>query len=174
MKKEKKNNRVFTTGFTLVETLVVVGIMMLLTASLIAYSRSSGKQITLNTEQAKLIGILNRAKSLALQRDDAEKTCAFGVRFNGASSYEIVRVPNEQVKGEVYKECDSSKAESYGESYIIASPIVISNSPEQITFEGPYIKVLEGSKTVILEISGSSPLMKAEIEVSASGGISKK
>ena len=128
-KKYKKDNRVFTTGFTLVETLVVIGILMLLTTSLIAYTRSSGKQIVLYTEQAKLIGALNKAKSLALQRNMAESVCAYGIRFTGSNTYEIVQVPNIQVSGQSYAACDETQASSYGETYIMSAPIVISSWP---------------------------------------------
>jgi len=162
-------------GFTLVETLVVIGILMILTTTLIAYTRSSGKQITLYTEQAKLIGVLNRAKSLALQRNMAETVCAYGVRFTGSDTYEIVEVPNVQVSGQPYTTCDETQAVSHGETFTMSAPIVISNSPGQITFEGPYIKVLEGvEKTVELEVNGSSPLLKAEVIVSIMGGVSTK
>jgi len=161
-------------GFTLVETLVVIGILMVLTTTLIAYTRSSGKQIVLYTEQAKLIGILNRAKSLALQRNMAETVCAYGVRFTGSDTYEIIQVPNIQVSGQPYATCDETQAISYGEIFTMSAPIVISNSPGQITFEGPYIKVLEGGKTVSLQVSGSSPVLKADVVVSSVGGISTK
>lgn len=172
-KNNKKSNRIFTTGFTLVETLVVIGILMLLTTTLIAYTRSSGKQIALYTEQAKLIGMLNRAKSLALQRDTAESFCAYGIRFNSSNTYEIVRVKNLKEKGKAYTPCDTTQIESYGEAQTIRDPIVIANSPQPIIFEGPYIKV-SGAGEVILQVSGSSPILEAKVVVSNFGGISMK
>lgn len=172
-KKNKKDNRVFTTGFTLVETLVVVGITIIMTTTLIAYTRSSGRQITLYTEQAKLIGILNRAKSLALQREGAEVFCAYGVRFTGPNSYEIVRVPNIKTENAPYAPCDETQAGSYGETYVIREPVVIANTPGQITFEGPYIKLMETPAPieVVLNVSGSSPVMEARVVVSGAGSI---
>ena len=160
-------------GFTLVETLVVVGIMMIMTATLIAYTRSSGKQIVLYTEQAKLIGILNRAKSLALQRENAEAFCAYGIRFTGPNSYEIVRVPNVKTEDAPYAPCDETQAESYGETYVISDPVVIVNAPGQITFEGPYIKLMETPAPieVILNVKGSSPVMEAKVVVGGAGSI---
>jgi len=172
-KNSKKDNRIFTTGFTLVETLVVISIMMLLTTTLIAYTRSSGKQIALSTEQAKLIGMLNRAKSLALQRDTAEQFCAYGIRFNPPSTYEIVRTRNLQVKGKAYTPCDTTQIESYGEAQTIKDPVVIANAPQPIVFKGPYIQVT-GAGEVVLQVSGSSPILEAKVVVSSVGGISTK
>jgi type II secretory pathway pseudopilin PulG len=169
---ERKNKK-YISGFTLVETLVVIGIVMIMTTTLIAYTRSSGKQITLYTEQARLIGLLNRAKSLALQRESAEHYCAYGVRFTGGSSYELVRVPNEQKKDESYKPCDVNKIESFGELQNMKTPIVISNSPQPIIFEGPYVKV-HNSGDVVLQVSGSSPVLEARVGVTPFGGISSK
>ncbi|MBI5148010.1 MAG: type II secretion system protein [Parcubacteria group bacterium] len=70
-------------GFTLVELITIISVLGLLTSMLIVYGRSSGKQIVLFREQAKIIGVLAQAKSLAIQaKIAAEGTpCAYGVSF---------------------------------------------------------------------------------------------
>ncbi len=72
-------------GFTLVEVLVVISITVLLSAVLIVYNRSGESQIVLLKEQAKIIGILLRAKNLALQiysPDGGGVVCGYGVHFD--------------------------------------------------------------------------------------------
>ncbi|MDP1538756.1 MAG: hypothetical protein Q8M00_01875, partial [bacterium] len=53
-------------AFTTIEILVIIGILSLLSATLILYSRTAEHQIVLFKEQAKVISILSRAKSLSI------------------------------------------------------------------------------------------------------------
>ncbi len=70
-------------GFTLIEILVVVGIMSLLTGVLILYSRTGERQILLFREQAKIINVVLRAKNLALNTYiEQGSPCAYGVHFD--------------------------------------------------------------------------------------------
>lgn len=69
-------------GFTLVETMVVIAITMVISTMLLTYNRSSEKQIVLFRDQAVLVGFLNRAKSLAIEKFNKEpRVCAFGIYF---------------------------------------------------------------------------------------------
>lgn len=70
-------------GFTFIEILVVISIMTLLSSLLILYSRTGENQLILFREQARVISILNRAKSLSVQTFNVpEPACAFGVNFS--------------------------------------------------------------------------------------------
>jgi prepilin-type N-terminal cleavage/methylation domain-containing protein len=71
MKKEK--------GFTLIEMIVVIAIIAVISVIFVGSNRDSGKGIALITERAKVVGVLQRAKSFALERK--ESACAFGVHF---------------------------------------------------------------------------------------------
>ncbi|MDP3975101.1 MAG: type II secretion system protein [Candidatus Jorgensenbacteria bacterium] len=71
-------------GFTLVETLVVVAITLFLSGLLLTYNRSTDNQIVLAAEQARVAGVLFRAKAFALQkniREGSAAACGFGVRI---------------------------------------------------------------------------------------------
>lgn len=84
-------NRKSGAGFTLIEMLVVISIMTLLSSLLILYSRTGENQIILFREQARVISILNRAKSLSVQIFNApEPPCAFGVHFSQAENSFLV------------------------------------------------------------------------------------
>ncbi len=78
-------------GFTLVETMVAIAISLILSTMLLSYNRSSEKQIVLFREQAVLVGFLNRAKSLAVEKfNQNTQACAFGVYFPGGGSKEFI------------------------------------------------------------------------------------
>lgn len=74
-------------AFTLIEILITLGIMVMLTSILIVYSRRSEQQIALFKEQAKVVSIILRAKSLAIQTSAGDYQtgdpilCGYGVHF---------------------------------------------------------------------------------------------
>jgi len=82
----------FLTGFTLVEAIVVIGIMVILTAILLGYSRNSEKQIIFFKEESLLIGSILRAKGFAIETFQPEINpgvslpsriiCGWGVNFD--------------------------------------------------------------------------------------------
>lgn len=74
------------TGFTLIEILVAISISVLLSAGLILYNRTGEQQIILFKDQAKIINLILRAKSLALQAYNVEGVsgCGYGVHFDPA------------------------------------------------------------------------------------------
>ncbi|MDO8557522.1 MAG: type II secretion system protein [Candidatus Jorgensenbacteria bacterium] len=82
-------------GFTLVETIVVIGIMMLLSGLFVGYNRTADEQVALFKDQALLVGAINRAKALAQQKlsvdanNKALNACAFGVRINSERDFFI-------------------------------------------------------------------------------------
>ncbi|MEK7543072.1 MAG: type II secretion system protein [Patescibacteria group bacterium] len=83
------SNSVSAKGFTLIEILIVIGIMALTSGMFIGYNRSGDEQIMLFKDQATLISAINRAKAFAQQRyrlTSGATACAFGI-YIPASSY---------------------------------------------------------------------------------------
>jgi len=83
-------------GFSLVEIIVVISITVLLSTLVIGYNRSSEKQLILFRDQATIVGVLNRAKALAIEKfrePEADfDNCAFGLHFdNGSREYILFR-----------------------------------------------------------------------------------
>lgn len=79
-------------GFTIIEMIVVIAVSSLLIATLISYKRNAGRQIILFREQAKLLGILSRARALAIEvffQDGVNVPCGYGVFFSPPRSYRI-------------------------------------------------------------------------------------
>ncbi len=54
-------------GFTLIEIVVVIGIISILSSMMLGYSQRNSKQVLLATTQAKLASIFARAKFLSIQ-----------------------------------------------------------------------------------------------------------
>lgn len=72
-------------GVTLVETLVALGIAILLFGIALAYNRSSNDQLVVYSSQAQLVGFINRAKAFALERrSSVQNICALGVHYRPA------------------------------------------------------------------------------------------
>lgn len=80
-------------GFTVVEMLVVISIITLLSSLALSYNRASERQIRLFRDQSTIVTILNRAKSLSLQRFNEQSggisICAVGVRFPDSKNYHL-------------------------------------------------------------------------------------
>ena len=85
-------------GFTLIEMLVTLSVMIVLTSILILYSRGSEQQLILFKEQAKIITVIYRARSLAVQTyaEEGGQACGYGVHFDqvdqGESTFNIFKL----------------------------------------------------------------------------------
>lgn len=77
-------------GFTLIEMLVVLGVVGVLSSILIGYSRESSRNLVLSTAEAKALSLLSRAKFLTVetffeQVDNPPvelRICGYGVHLN--------------------------------------------------------------------------------------------
>jgi len=83
-------------GFTLVEAVVVVGIMVILTATLLGYTRTSEQQVVFFKEQSLLINALLRAKAFSIEtfqpglNPGGERICGWGVHFDKVSGEYVI------------------------------------------------------------------------------------
>lgn len=75
-----------TSGFTLVEILVTVGLLVLFTGMAATYNRSTDQQVALYREQGKIINKIYEARALAVStfnRDaGSEVPCGYGIHFD--------------------------------------------------------------------------------------------
>jgi hypothetical protein len=79
-------------GFTTIEMLVIIGVLSLLSATLLTYSRTGERQIVLVQEQARIIGWLYRAKSFAVATfGKNEVPCGYGVHFEAPNTVIIFK-----------------------------------------------------------------------------------
>ena len=83
-KLRETNNPTSASGFTLVEMVVVMAVMALISGIVLSYNRTNEKRLLLFSNQAEIIGVLQRAKSFALEKritGTDKPVCAFGVNF---------------------------------------------------------------------------------------------
>ena len=166
-------------GFTIVEMLIVISVMMIISAMLLGSARSNQTQIVLYTSQATVVGVLNKAKSLALAKWDPNKNpalsaCGFGVHFDVRNNLFILY----QDSPTVSVACDNM-GHDYGyvsgedkEIQIITldSRIEFAGSPADIVFIAPYLKTnLNTKETITLKVKDG--IQTARAEVTPGGGI---
>ena len=168
--KNKKNHG----AFSVIEMLIVVGIMGILAGALLGFNRSSQKTIALATEQSRLIGVLGRARSLALQRYNAGAnvyTCGIRVKLSGGNVSLFV-----VTRGKISKvtDCDvaSSTAEQAIESTVLEEGITVASSTE-IYFSSPYLKT-DLNAPIIIQLRAPGVTRVSEIEVTPGGSVMPK
>jgi len=80
-----------SSGFSLVEILVILAIIVLLTTLIVVYGAKGAKYIVLFRDQARVMNTIVRAKSLAIStygQAGAQKTpCGYGVHFDPDGTY---------------------------------------------------------------------------------------
>jgi prepilin-type N-terminal cleavage/methylation domain-containing protein len=81
-------------GFSLIEILIVIAITGVLLTMILAYSQSSNNRIAIYVDRAKVVSVLERARSLALQKYAGDGfVCAYGVNWeNNSRVYRIYSV----------------------------------------------------------------------------------
>jgi hypothetical protein len=93
LKKTSSNEASFThtlkdsvSGFTLVEILVTVGLLVLFTGMAVTYNRSTDQQVALYREQGKIINKIYEVRALAVSTFNrtagSDVPCGYGIHFD--------------------------------------------------------------------------------------------
>lgn len=134
-------------AFTLTETMVVLSIGFVLFGISIAYNRSSNDQLVLFTEQARLVGFLNRAKSFALEkRAGLVDICAVGVHYQPPAGDNPGSFIMFQDLAEGDEDCPDGANGVFDdpaerkEEVLIDQRALIASFPGDIIFEPPYLQ----------------------------------
>lgn len=164
-------------GFTLIETLIVAGIALFLSGILLTYNRSTDSQVVLAAEQARVAGVLFRAKSFALQRSIREGSvmpCGFGILFESPRTITLF-----QDLPPAGSDCSASNATyDAGEEVeeLILNPRVEMHSfngapltRTSVFFRSPYLET-NGAGTIAIRLGGTTE--ERTVVVSEGGGIS--
>lgn len=164
-------------GFTLIETLIVIAVTAILSTIFIAYSNSSNGQLPLYTSQAQVIGVLQHAKSLALDKyttgPGGTTTCAFGVNFStstGAYFIYAAATTSATCTGMTDYTWGGSASNYQIQALQLDSRLVFASStPKDLYFVPPYfVDDATGTVLIVNKQNGTA----AAIEVDAGGSIS--
>lgn len=154
-------------GFTLVEMAITATIMIITSSLLIVFSQSGGNRLVLTAEQAKIGGVLNRAKSLSLQRYKGNdgSICGFAFLFNEPK--------NEYTLLPVSRSIETSECVEIGtptESFSLPPTVTFLHpASEIIIFESPYLTTRNPLTIQIALRKNESEV--ASIEVTSGGAI---
>jgi len=154
----------FFSGFTLIEVLVTLGIVAILSYSLLGYNRSSEKINVLNRYSQRLLTDLRTAQNMAIQTQqyDGQSVQGWGVHFD-PSTYKIFADLS-----------DGSRA--YLEPVNLPSYLSLNSSISDIVFKPPLGDIIDNEGNSISEatITISFSSFSKTISVTKIGNISLK
>ena len=163
-------------GLTLIEIVVVLGISMLLTSMLIVFNRSGERQIVLYTDQARVVGVLNRVKSLTLKTyKTGGNVCAFGVHFEEPRKFIIFKDVSSSddcdgVDNDWKYNGDSEKIEEFSLNSRLKFINLADDNMHDVLFIPPYLEV-KYPTTITIKINDDIGL-EAQIEIGVGGQVS--
>jgi len=163
-------------AFTIIEMLVIIGVLSLMSSILILYSRRAEQYVVLFKEQAKVINILSRAKALSISTySRSEVPCGYGVHFEAPRTFLIFKdLPVNSNCSSADKKYSDSTSSELVESFQLDSRVLFDSlSLSDILFIPPDPKVVitpsQDEATVVLKtIDGSK---SATIRVNSAGQI---
>ena len=167
-------------GFTLIEMLVVIGIISLLSGIFIVYSRTGEQQILLFRDQAKIVGAISRAKSLSASSFRASLTktdssCGYGVHFEIPNTFIIFKDLAEDCELSDQKYTFSNAAEKF-ESFQLDSRLKFDalTNLSDIVFIPPDISavITPDQDEAVIVIKTIDDKSSATIKINSAGQVS--
>jgi len=155
----KKYINRFSAGFTLVEMLVTVSLLVIFTTAAVSYNRNTSSQIALFREQGKLINAIYKVRSLSISTYNrtgnlTSVPCGYGIHFATEDKLIIFKdLPDAEGKCNVYGDNNSSfKFDYSGEDFVGSDEFVEEVDLKDVkirnfTFdsgEDPTLPVLDG------------------------------
>lgn len=167
-------------GFTLIEILVIITMLSLLSGILIVYNRTTERQILLFKEQAKIINLILRAKSLTLSTyTKTGSPCAYGIHFDQANKE--IRIFQDLDANGTTADCATADNIYDPNSMYAAQENINPPSVEKLTAQVSFLDPLQVSDIAfippnpdVIITPDPAPLNEAIIDIVISGGISKK
>lgn len=157
-----------SSGYTLLESLIVFVIILVLSGLFLGFDRASDRQVSLISEQAKAVAVFERAKSMTLQkyREGDVSVIGFMVKIytdshnSNPNEMHIIQLIEGGVEDVVVERVDFDPR--------ISLTWEGGGSEASVKFFSPYLRT-EGSGTLILSIKGGrNPV---SIEVGSGGAI---
>lgn len=171
-------------GFTLIELVIVIGIVGVLTGGLAFYGRSAERQIILFKDQAKIVAALLKAKFLTISTysSEADAPCGYGVHINRARK-EIIIFKDLVNIGDSCVNASNSYTGNYNcDNTDISSDYGLLECVEKLTLD----KLIDFSNLTDLEnivyippnpyviINKDDAINRAQIEIQTFDGVAKR
>jgi len=162
-------------GFTIIEMLVVMFIIVIITTLILTNYRSGQKMYALKQASQQVVSDLRRAQNMSMsgKKNTAETIYDYGVHFEGDASYYIL-FADKQANSQRYNSGSDAQVERINlRNQIKIKAVSPSSSGLDIVFEPPnpktYInKNASGPATIILQ-SGSDSSLTKTITITAVG-----
>lgn len=171
-------------GFTLLEMMVVLGLVIIFATITVMYNKNIGKQIVVSREHAKVLSILIKARSagFTIPKSPTQSICGYGVHVDAASrtltffkDLGVVGSPCASTADHVYTvgQGDSEMIEQ-----VVLDPSVsMTSDMSDIVFIPPFGDVLidaDGTKTTAtITIVGASAGVTKAVKVNSYGQITE-
>lgn len=176
------------TGFTLVELLVTISLIILFVTITLGYNRTADKQISLFREQGSIVNEIYKARSMSVTTfnragQDMSVPCGYGIHVESTSSIILFQEPaslnnsdctNFNFIGSIYNQDPTKNVEVVN---LTGVSLADSNVGMDILFIPPdptvyFYPIQSGNSSIILSLSAPLISSPANIEVNQFGQIS--
>jgi prepilin-type N-terminal cleavage/methylation domain-containing protein len=167
-------------GFTLIEMLVVIGIISILSGIFIVYSRTGEQQIVLFKEQAKVMAAVSRAKILGISAfressTEAGSSCGYGVHIELPNTVIIFKdiAQNCELSDQRYTPANpSEKFESFQLDPRVKLDVMTSLTDIVFIPPDPSVVITPDQDQAVIVIKTIDDKSSATIKVNSAGQIS--
>lgn len=154
-------------GFSLIEMLVAIGIMIVLSGVMLGYSRTSERQVALISDRDVVISVINHVRDLALANTYivGPSTCGYGITFigNTMNIYSTVKDGTGACP-------DPSLGGAIVETHSLDPRLSFQARPAFLFFTSPYLSVTSTSAfPVIITLTAGTSATDMSLEVSGGG-----
>lgn len=170
-------------GYSLIEVVIVLAIIALLSGMVLTYTQTSRAQLALFTDEQKVVGLLNRAKTFTLEKrlqGTSANACAFGAHFEKPRTvifFQDLSSSDPPCVSGSYDFLYDGAAEKLDEvdlspSVEIASFAGTDSPTRDVVFEAPYLATYSNwpgalapvnAETIMLRISGTDSTVSVNV-----------
>lgn len=160
-------------GFTIIELLVIIAILMTMSGFLILYNRAGERQIVIFQEQAKVINTIARARSLSVATfGQGSAPCGYGVHFEAPRTVILFKDLAADC-GSADKKYTASNPEEKIEQFYLNSTVSLDLGLTDVLFipPDPTVVITPNPEAAVLNIKEEGGTGMASIKINKSGHI---
>jgi prepilin-type N-terminal cleavage/methylation domain-containing protein len=170
---QKKRCEKYRKGFTLLEMMIVLSLVIVLTSVTAVYNKGIGRQIVVAQQHAKVLGMIVKARSAGFTiPKTVESICGYGVHVDPVTRTFVF-----------FKDiCGSAQPNKYDEGekieqIVLDSSVTVASDMSDIVFIPPFGKVsiddTDARITATVTIASASESMTKQVKVNSYGQITE-